>query len=345
MTATLSKAPARPDRPPHPALAGLCWVAWRQHRTALLATLAVLAVGAVAPIYYGLAMHRDFTSLNLAGCVPGADSEPGSVSRAARACNAELADFQSDGNRVNQLMALLLPLPVIFGLFIGAPLLAREYESGTYRFTFTQGAGRTRWLVTKICLLTVLTIASTAGFTSLVMWWYAPLVPLDGRIGQTSIQEIYGAVFVARAVFALALGILAGAVLRRVVPAIGATLVAWTAVVIASITAVRPHLLSPLTVIDMPGTPSGWIISDVWTSPTREVLNSSQVADDLYSAAAAGHKLDGAQYLFQHGYVHTVIYQPASRFWALQSIEAGGLIILSTAMLLAAVWLVRRRAA
>jgi len=107
------------------------------------------------------------------------------------------------------------------------------------------------------------------------MWWYAPLIPLDGRVGQTGIPEIYGAVFVARAVFALALGILAGAALRRVVPAIGATLVAWIAVVIPSITALRPHLLTPLTAVNLPDTPDGWIIGDVWKSPTGTVLNSS----------------------------------------------------------------------
>lgn len=237
-----------------------------------------------------------------------------------------------------------LPLPVLFGLFLGAPPLAREYESGTYRFTFTQGAGRTRWLVTKIGLLTLLTLGSTTAFTVLVMSWYAPLVPVDGRIGQ-GIQEIYGPVFVARAVFALALGVLAGAVLRRVVPAIGATLVAWTAVVIPSITVLRPHLLTPLTGIDLSGAPNGWIISDVWRSPTGAVLNTSQVAEALYKASGAGYKFQADQYLFGQGYVRTVVYQPAGRFWALQCIEAGGLAVVSAGLLLAAVWFVRRRAA
>lgn len=342
MTATIAEAPTRPVRPPHPSFAGLCWVTWRQHRTALLATLAVVVFAALALVYYGLQMHRDFASLNLAACGP--ESVTGAVNHVAQHCSTELEDFHSDQDRVNQLMALTLPLPVVLGLFIGAPLLAREYESGTYRFAFTQGAGRTRWLVTKIGVLTAYTLATTTAFTAVVMWWYAPLVPLNGRLG-TGVQEIYGAVFVGRAVFAFSVGILAGAVLRRVVPAIGVTLVAWIAVVIPSITVLRQHLLASLTVVNPPNTPSGMIISDVWKSATGTVQNSSQMADATYSAAESGHKLDAAQYLYQQGYVHTVVYQPASRFWTLQFIEAGGLAVLSAVFLLAAVWLVCRRAA
>lgn len=345
MTATASEAPTRPARPPRPAFTGLCWVTWRQHRTVLLATFAAFVFGALVLVYYGLSMHRDFASLKLAACVPGPGSESAIAGRGPRECSTELADFQGDQNRVSQLMAVFLPVPVVFGLFIGAPLLAREYESGTFRFAFTQGAGRTRWLATKIGVLTAFTIAMATAFTVVVMWWYAPLVPLDGRIGQTGIQEIYGAVFVARAVFAVAVGVLAGAALRRVVPAIGVTLVVWIAVVIASITTLRQHLLPRLTLVDAPNTPNGWIISDVWRSPAGTVLNSTQVATAQYNASAAGHKFDAAQYLYRQGYVHTIVYQPANRFWALQSIEAGILIVVSAALLLTAIRLVQRRAA
>lgn len=336
---TAPGSPARRVQPARPALPGLFWVTVRQHRTALLGVAGTLGFCALVLIYYGLQMHRDFRSLGMADCLPTPTGE------LSRACNDNALAFQGDQNRATQVMAVFLPLPLVFGLFIGAPLLAREYESGTYRFAFTQGAGRTRWLVTKIAVLTVFTIAIATAFTGVVMWWYAPLVPLDGRIGQTGIPEIYGAVFVARAVFALAVGILAGAVLRRVVPAIGATLVAWIAVVVPSIVSLRPHLLSPLTVVNGTNPVVGWVISDTWKGPTGSVLNQTQIADALYSASAAGHKFDSNSYLYQHGYAQTELYQPANRFWSLQFIEAGGLAVLSLGLLVAAVWLVRRRAA
>ena len=336
---TVPASPARRVRPTRPALSGLFWVAVRQHRTALLGIAAALGFCALVLVYYGLSMHRDFISLGMTHCL----ANP--VGETTRDCGTKAMAFQSDQNRVNQLMAAFLPLPLVFGLFIGAPLLAREYESGTYRFAFTQGASRTRWLVMKIAVLTLFTIITASAFTSVVMWWYAPLIPLDGRIGQTGIPEIYGAVFVARAVFALAVGILAGAVLRRVVPAIGATLVVWIAVVVPSIVSLRPRLLTPVTVFNGTNPVVGWVVSDTWRGPTGSVLNGTQVADALYSASTSGHKIDGNQYLYQHGYSQVVLYQPANRFWTLQFIEAGGLAAVSLALLVAAVWLVRRRAA
>lgn len=333
MTA-IAAAPARPARP---KLRGLAWVTLRQQRTALVSLTAVLACCALALVYFGLRMHTDFRTIGVDECLPQ------QVHRAHN-CSIRMQEFGSDQNRVNQLMAFFLPLPVLFGLFLGAPLLAREYESGTFRFAFTQAVGATRWLVSKIALLTAFTIAVTVAFTCVVMWWYAPLVPLNGRFGSTSIQEIYGAVFVARAVFALAVGLLAGALLRRVVPAIGVTLVVWVGVVAASIISLRPHLLNPLTIVNG-NTPSGWIITDVWTDPNGHALNLEQVSELEYNGALAGHKLDLTSYLAGQGYRHTVTYQPASRFWTLQFIEAGGLAVISLILLAAAVGLVRRRTA
>lgn len=337
MTATAAPVQsAQPARVARPKLRGLAWVTLRQQRTALVSLTAVLACCALALVYYGLRMHTDFRTIGLTECLP---SQP----HPTRNCAIRIQEFGGDQDRVTQLMAFLLPLPVLFGLFLGAPLLAREYESGTYRFAFTQAVGATRWLVGKIALLAVFTIAVTVAFTCVVMWWYAPLVPLNGRIGST-VQEIYGAVFVARAVFALAVGLLAGALLRRVVPAIGVTLVVWVGVVVPSIISLRPRLLNPLTIVNG-STPSGWIISDVWTDKGGHVLNLEQVSQLEYNGALAGHKLDLGSYLAGQGYRHAVTYQPASRFWTLQIIEAGALAVVSLVLLATAVALVRRRTA
>ncbi len=54
---------------------------------------------------------------------------------------------------------------------------------------------------------------------------------------------------------------------------------------------------------------------------------------------------DILHYLAQHGYTQWTSYQPASRFWPLQWIEGGWLLALSVLLIVATVWLVRRRAA
>jgi hypothetical protein len=339
MTATLTETAAAPapGRPPRPTLRGLVWVTWRQHRTAMLGILAALGVCALVLLYYGLTMHSDFKKFGLPDCLPG---------HAGQHCGSKIQAFAGDQSHVNQLMIAFLPLPLAFGLFLGAPLLAREYESGSYRFAFTQGASRTRWLTSKIVLLSAFTIAAATVFTFVVQWWYGPLVALNGRLGGNVANEIYGPVFVGRALFALAFGIFAGALLRRVVPAIAAALVGWIAVVVPSITTLRPHLMAPLTATGGASPPAkAWVISDRWTAPNGRVLTPMDVDDLRGNAVQSGHKLDYVQYLAQQGYHHIATYQPANRFWAFQSIEAGGLAVLSAAFLVAAVWLVRRRAA
>ena len=50
-------------------------------------------------------------------------------------------------------------------------------------------------------------------------------------------------------------------------------------------------------------------------------------------------------YLTQHGYSEWTSYQPASRFWPFQWIEAGWLLALSVVLIAVTIWLVRRRAA
>ncbi|WP_161789728.1 ABC transporter permease [Phaeacidiphilus oryzae] len=253
--------------------------------------------------------------------------------------------FAHDRSRITQLIAGSIGLPVLFGIFLGAPLLAREFESGTYRFAFTQGAGRTRWLVTKISLLSVFTVLTALGFTLTVIWWFAPLVPLDGRLSGSAVYEIYGVVFVARALFALALGICAGAVLRRVVPAIGVTLAIWTGLTIATTAWFRAHLMPPLHVTDADAPSGAWALSQSWTDAAGRAVGRARIAELQYQAAQRGHKFDTTAYLAREGYHHSVSYQPGSRFWDFQLIEGGGLVLLSLLLLAAAVLLVRRRAA
>ena len=48
-------------------------------------------------------------------------------------------------------MAVLIA-PAIVGIFWGAPLIARELETGTHRLVWNQTVTRTGWLATKLAL-------------------------------------------------------------------------------------------------------------------------------------------------------------------------------------------------
>ena len=65
-------------------------------------------------------------------------------------------------------------VPPLIGAFVGAPVLAREFETGTFRFAWTQGFGRWRWTLAKLVGLGVVVAAASGALSVLVSWYYQP---------------------------------------------------------------------------------------------------------------------------------------------------------------------------
>jgi hypothetical protein len=138
---------------------------------------------------------------------------------------------------------LVIVAPGILGMFWGAPLVARELESGTFRLAWTHDVSRVRWSVVRL-LATGLAGMAVVGLLSLIVSWWAG--PLDrAGMDQFGTFDSRDLVPVGYAAFAFALGGLAGAVLRRTVPAMAVTLVAFTAARMAFRLLARPTLLTP----------------------------------------------------------------------------------------------------
>jgi hypothetical protein len=173
-------------------------VAWYQHKRALLGLTAVLAVLAAWLLDQGWAARADHGSVSSTG---------GAVLPA----NPSLV------------VALLFGL---IGAFVGAPLLSREYEQGTYRFAWTQGAGRMRWCAGQINLLGGLIVVAAAGTGALAGWATAPYN--TARLGHAWVYMELAtgpAITAGWALLAFMLGVLAGAVIKRTMPAMAATAV------------------------------------------------------------------------------------------------------------------------
>ncbi len=224
MSSTTVEATFRPPR--RGILRGLPWVTWRQHRLALGGAPVVLGGVGAFIVVSGLAMHHAFTQTGLTTC--------GSIDSSS--CQVPLGIFQQRYvSLVDFLPQILTMLPGLFGVFLGAPVVARELESGTYhRFVWTQGRSRVRWIAVKLAILaTVLTVLAL-GFSLLFTWWYGPWVSILGRFPPSHGYEVSGLVFAARTLFAFMLGALAGTIIRRTVPAMAATAAGWLAVVLSS---------------------------------------------------------------------------------------------------------------
>ena len=247
-------------------------------------------------------------------------------------------------------------VPLFVGVFTGAPLLARELETGTFRFAWTQGTGRTRWVIAKLALLAAAVMAG-AGVTSLVLsWWVAPFAAQGWSLMGPNVFALTGIVFPAWMLIAFALGAFAGVAIRRTVPALGAAMAVWAALAIATATVLRWRYQPAITVTTsraaaVPG--RAWV-QTYWTGPHGQPVSLGAFRNFLMQQKLLVQgKVQGptamtkslVDRLARHGYHQWVSYQPESRFWHFQLIEGGWLLALALLLGAATVWLVRRKAA
>jgi ABC-2 family transporter protein len=322
----------------------MAWVTWRQHRTALAGVAALLGALAVYLWITGLRIHHAYAVVT--ACHPASSLACGNVS----------SDFnQAYWSPVEITAALVQAVPVLIGAFAAAPILARELETGTFRYAWTQGFGRWRWTLAKLVLLAATVTAAAAAFSVLFSWYVGPFLA-EGQ--QTPLAPtmfgLRGIAFAAWTLAAFAIGALAGMLIRRVVPAMAATLAVYAGLALAAGLYLRQHYLTPLVThgTNLPG--SAWIINHWYTGRNGVPLSQATVTRILQGYHPSSKQVgpntiqtfvNPVGYLTQRGYTNWTSYQPGSRFWPFQWIEGGWLFVLSALLIAATVWLVRRRAA
>jgi ABC-type transport system involved in multi-copper enzyme maturation permease subunit len=330
------------------------WVSWRQHRFAL-GGVAVL-LGALSLYLWLAGLHVHHTYATVAACHPAT----------SYACQNQVINFNSAyGSTARTVAILLQTVPALIGAFLGAPVLARELETGTFRYAWTLGVGRQQWTLAKLVPLAIAVAAAAGAFSLLFSWYYQPFfadgnnIPLD-----PTLFGLRGVAFAAWTLAGFAIGALAGLLIRRVVPAIAATLAVYAGLLFAARLYLQQHYLTPLTGRNLFNPPAGaWLISSWWTKGGTTISRSAmgQLTDTMlrqimpallpknvndndvkfYKGAANSQVL---HYFTQHGYIQWTSYQPGSRFWPFQWIEGGWLLVLAVLLIAATVWLVGRRA-
>lgn len=147
----------------------------------------------------------------------------------------------------NLVMLLVLLVPFLLGLFVGVPLITREYNEGTNLLIWTRSISRRKWLTVKLVWILAVTALFAGVFAALTTWWSKTgNVLYDNRFGAVKF-DMQGIAPVAYAVFAVSLGITLGAWLKRIMAAIGVMLVLLLATQIVVGTLLRPHYMTPLT--------------------------------------------------------------------------------------------------
>ena len=328
--------------------------AWNRFRTQAAVGAGVLAIAGAVLLVTGIQLNHAYYAAV-------------AVCRQQGNCAGLFNTWPSNGYLTadNILGAIGLAAPALIGMFWGAPLVAREFETGTFRLAWTQGITRPRWLAAKLAIAGVATVAAAELFSLMLNWWASPIHKANpGYTPFTSSSFHAGIAPAGYAAFAFALGVTAGLLIRHTLPAMAVTLAVFAAVIIAFPTWVRPHLIPPVqatstlsraAIANVPGVgsfngylslasgspaapPGAWVISSSQLTTPDGRASSSEPAGPCGAQAGSQACND---YLESLHLRQTVTYQPASRYWAFQWTETA--IYLVLALLLAGLCFLRIR--
>ncbi|MFD9406457.1 ABC transporter permease [Streptomyces sp. NPDC059989] len=314
---------------------GVTWLVWRRHRTARWALLAgtALVAGYFAYGAYGAA---DAVVRQLDGCT-GAGAEN------SRRCMDALTDFQQQHQYpLRRPLQVLVLLPLVFGLFLGAPLFAQELESGTYRTALAQSVTRTRWFLANLAVPAALTVLFAGLVTAAATWWWHTVaVPLGSRFPWYGLMpyDAIGPAPVAKAVLMLLVGIALSLLIRRTVAAMGAALAVGGILLFAlerMRAALWPSVLVRQQGADVPGAPDGaWVLGEgLLSAEGRRIPDVPRCwgAED-YGQCLARHGATG----------RWAEYHPQAHLWPLQWVETGLCLAVAAALAAGCFWWTRRR--
>ena len=335
----------------------MIWLTWRQFRAQSVVAAVTLVTAVVLLAVTGRTFARMWTD-------SGAGSCPASGDCAALSNFLQQAEHGWTSVVYTIGAALIYLVPPLVGVFWGAPLVARELETGTQRLVWNQSVTRGRWLGVKLAVLGAASMAF-AGVLSLAVTWSSQ--QLD-EAGFTRLAPMLfgarGIVPVAYAAFAFVLGVTVGMLIRRTVPAMATTLAGYAGCAVTMALGIRSHLLPakhtqlPLDIqsvhgfsihpgngmnivgdVDLPG---AWVLQNETVTSTGQAFTGP--ADPQFCSRNTSPKacLDWAGTL---GLKQNIVYQPAERFWALQWMETGVFLALTALLVAFGFWWLRRRSA
>lgn len=294
----------------------MIWVTWRRQRVQILAT-AVLAVLAAVVLVF---VHADVVSL-----LPD---------RAA--VSEKYGDF------LQYYVFVMLVLPVLLGMFTGAPLFAREIEQGTHVFGLSQSISRTRWIVTKLAVAGGSLALPMFALGLVAAWALEPAsFVLSGRLNETNF-ETQGLTVGGYALTAFAIGAVAGLFLRNTLAAMVLTLAVYVVLVFTVANEVRPHYAEPVLLTSPVGAhvamdPESWV-----TEYGYQDANGKELP---YSYLDCARK-EGDQAACMRGKgiatAYSAVHLP-SQFWRFQFTELAVLLVLTGGVLAAGARAARRR--
>jgi hypothetical protein len=320
-------------------LIDLVWLTWRQHRTVVIAGLVIAAAVTGSMLYVAARITVISQECGNAACPDG------SAQAALLGGSFGLSSLSA------YLTLAVMLLPLLAGMFLGVPLLAREHEQRTLLLAWSQDITPQRWLWTKLAILGAVTAAATAAISA-AAGHLADVMTIATRQSLFSGNAflVTGMLPLAQSVAWLAVGVALGAAYRRTLPAIFTALIGYGAAYLL-VERVYPSFMAPLTALAPLGSDQGsarlGANSLVVENPSGTIYDASghPVSPALQSLCQSANDSKGQlnPCLAPQRHLMTLLrYQPGSRIPDFHLILIGGYLGLGAIAAAILWWLVRR---
>ena len=230
-------------------------------------------------------------------------------------------------------------LPLAAGTIVGVPIVGRELESRTAQTAWYLSPSRSAWLVRQ--LWPVLLVVGAAVTAAAMSAWMLHTTRVNAfPPGVFEGLGFYGPLVVARTLMAFGVGLLAGALVGRSLPAWVVAAIACGVLLIVGISARQAWLgLQSGEIIEQTETNSFVRIEDMYRAPDGDLLSEEQ-AFALVPPESAG---DAGTWLSNAGYVgvYRGIREITTRAW--EPIETAGTALAGVALVAATFTTVDRR--
>ena len=312
----------------------MLWVAWRQHRAQAIGAAAVAAVIAVYAVTVGFVIRDAAVDSGLVDCLAE-----------RRTCDLLAMELLRRFDRTVGLLNFSIWLPLLVGAFFGAPLVARELERGTHLLAWTQGVTRGRWLLTRVAVTAAGIVVSMTVLAAGIGWLHDEYYVRAGlpMSLSTSRFDLHDLTPAALALATFGMGVMAGVLLRRPLPAMAVSLGLGFGLV-QLVSWLREDLIGPIR-LEAPygeaaARPSDLVVAEGFLDRSGNEITGEEI--DRLCGASAG--LDGFETCLRDAGIQTfALVHPDDRYWILQGLNAAMFLAAGILALAVAYWAAVRR--
>jgi hypothetical protein len=314
----------------------MLWVAWRQHRAQAAGATAVAAAIMVYAVTVGVVIRNAAEGSGLADCL----AEGG-------ACDLLTMELLRRFDRPVGLLNFTIYLPLLVGAFFGAPLVARELERGTHLLAWTQGVTRSRWLLTRVAVTAAGIVVSMTVLAAGIGWLHHEYY---GRAGMplglsTSQFDLHDLTPAALALATFGIGVTAGVLLRRMLPAMAVSMALGFGLVLL-ISWLREGLIEPVRLQapygEAAARPSDLVVAEGFLDGSGNEITGEEV-DRLCGASAGLDRFEAEACVRDAGIQTFALVHPDDRYWMLQGLNAALFLAAGILALAVAYWAAVRR--